>query len=66
MQWLEEFLLPWFDRSDSPDVECWSAVTPLTEELLACGRWPRVIAPSRYGHPIDGPAWNVPGQLRPV
>ena len=66
VQWLEEFLLPWFDRSDdAPDVEVLVSRDPAYyEELLACGPADsRVIAFTMDTRAVDFPAWNVPGQL---
>ncbi len=65
-QWLEEFLLPWFDLSDDiPDVAVLVSRDPVYyAQLLACGpAGSRVDAFMMDTRVIDLPVWNVPASM---
>jgi hypothetical protein len=65
VQWLEEFFLPWFDRSaDAPDVEVLVSRDPARyKHLLACDpAGARVKAFMMDNRAVEFPVWNVPGE----
>lgn len=65
IEWLTEFLVPWFDLSDStPDVEVSVRQDrAMFEKLIACPpAQKRVNAFMMDTRVIDFPCWNIPGQ----
>lgn len=66
IQWLKEFLLPWFDMSgdDVPDVRVRVTCDPARyEQLMACGRGDGSINALMLDTSIIAfPLWNAPGK----